>query len=118
MTKSPTRILGDVPEREECDIKISDADLLASPTSSTAKKRSRSPMKKMFGEHGWLGRSPDELEAVKLKSKKSSLGRKEKSSVMGKLRTKIGELVSTFTIIQISCTNYEDAGRESRFKSN
>jgi hypothetical protein len=56
-------------------------------------------MKKMFGEHGWLGRSPDELEAVKLKSKKSSLGRKEKSSVMGKLRTKIGELVSSVTII-------------------
>jgi hypothetical protein len=118
MTRSPTRILGDVPEREECDTKISDADLLANPTLSTPKKRSRSPMKKMFGEHGWLGRSPDELEAVKLKSKKSSLGRKEKSSVMGKLRTKIGELVSTFTIIQISCTNYEDAGRESRFKSN
>jgi hypothetical protein len=99
MPKSPTRILSDVPEREECDIKIIDADLLADPSPNSPKKRSRSPMKKIFGEHGLLGRSPDELEAVKLKSKKSSLGQKGTSSVMGKLRTRIGELVSPMTII-------------------
>jgi hypothetical protein len=52
-------------------------------------------MKKMFGEHGWLGRSPDEVQVGKLQSKKYSVGRKEKSSVIGKIRTKIEELVST-----------------------
>jgi hypothetical protein len=53
----------------------------------------------MFGEHGWLGRSPDELQVEKHSSKKSSAGQKEKSSVMGKLRSKIEELVSVVIII-------------------
>jgi hypothetical protein len=74
-------------------------DPFLSPTTSSPKKRSRSPMKKMFGEHGWLGRSPDEVQVGKLPSKKSSIGRKEKSSVMDKLRIKIEELVSTVAIV-------------------
>lgn len=98
-TRSPTRILADVSEHEEFDSNVNTADIISTPIPSTPKKRSRSPMKRMFGEHGWLGRSPDELEAVKLKTKKSSLGRKEKASVMGKLRTKLEELVSPTTII-------------------
>jgi hypothetical protein len=53
----------------------------------------------MFGEHGWLGRSPDESQAGKLSFKNSAPGRKEKTSVMGKLRTKIEELVSALTIM-------------------
>jgi hypothetical protein len=55
-------------------------------------------MKRMFGEHGWLGRSPDESQVGKHSSEKSSAGRKEKSSVMGKLRSKIEELVSVAII--------------------
>ena len=53
-------------------------------------------MKKMFGEHGWLGRTPEELEVGKTPPKKYSQGRKEKRSVMGKLRIKIEEFVSSF----------------------
>jgi len=94
--RSPQRVLADVSEREECETKISNADPVIDPNPSTPKKRSRSPMKKMFGEHGWLGRSPDELNAAKLKSKKPSSARKEKTSVMEKLRTKFEELVSSF----------------------
>ncbi|KAE9380467.1 hypothetical protein N431DRAFT_324272 [Stipitochalara longipes BDJ] len=92
IARSPTRVLADVSEREECEFKISNTGLVVDPTLSTPKRRSRSPMKKMFGENGWLGRSPDELDAVKLKSKKSSSARKEKSSVMEKLRNKFEEL--------------------------
>jgi hypothetical protein len=99
LTRSSTRILDDVPERDEFDNKINDADLFVGPDPNGLKKRSRSPMKKMFGEYGWLGRSPDELQAGKLSSKKSAPGRKEKTSVMGRLRTKIEELVSALTIM-------------------
>lgn len=99
LTRSPTKVLDDVSERDEYDGRISNADPFLSPTPSSPKKRSRSPMKKMFGEHGWLGRSPNEAQEGNLQSKKSSHGRKEKSSVMGKLRTKIEELVSTPSIL-------------------
>jgi hypothetical protein len=97
-------MLADVSEREEFDNKVVGADLLENLPPSPPKKRSRSPMKKMFGEHGWLGRSPDELDAVNIKSKKPSSGRKEKKSVMGKLKTKFEELVSPMIIIsEILC---------------
>jgi hypothetical protein len=51
-------------------------------------------MKKMFGENGWLGRSPDEAPQVKLRSKKSSYPQREKITMMGKLRIKLEEFVS------------------------
>jgi hypothetical protein len=98
-TRSPTRILDRVSEHAEYSSKLNETDLSGNQTPSPPKKRSRSPMKRMFGEHGWLGRSPDELQVGKHSSKKSSAGRKEKSSVMGKLRSKIEELVSVVIII-------------------
>ncbi len=97
--RSTTRILDRVSERAEYSSKLNEPDLSGIQTPSPPKKRSRSSMKRMFGEHGWLGRSPDELQAGKHSSKKSSAGRNEKSSVMGKLRSKIEELVSVVIII-------------------
>jgi hypothetical protein len=94
-TRSPTKVMGDVSEDDEYDDRIINADPFLSPTPSSPKRRSRSPMKKMFGENGWLGRSPNEAQEGNFQSKKSSHGRKEKSSVMGKLRTRIEEFVST-----------------------
>lgn len=90
-TRSPTRILDRVSEHAEYSSKLNEPDLSGNQTPSPPKK-SRSPMKIMFGEHGWLGRSPDELQGEKHSFNKSSAGRKEKSSVMGKLRSKIEEL--------------------------
>lgn len=49
--------------------------------------------KKMFGDHGWLGFSPEEnVIKEKLDNEKPSRTR-EKTSMMGKLRNKLGELV-------------------------
>lgn len=70
-------------------------------TPSPPKKRSRSPMKKMFGEHGWLGKSPDEVDDVKLQYQKASAPRKEKRSVIGKIRNKFDEIVSTCLLTQL-----------------
>jgi len=50
-------------------------------------------MKKMFGEHGWLGRTPNEIQDIK-HLKQSPLSGREKTSIMGKLMTKLGEFVS------------------------
>ncbi|RKF57271.1 hypothetical protein OnM2_075015 [Erysiphe neolycopersici] len=55
-------------------------------------KRSRSTTKKIFGENGWLGVSSDEILApLKRDSEKSSKLR-DKTSLMEKLRNKIGEI--------------------------
>lgn len=97
-TSSPTKTLGHVSEREELD-----TDLLSrasSPPLTPPKKRSRSPMKKMFGDHGWLGQSPDEKPEQRLKSKKSFAPRngeassQKKITMMGKLKNKLEEIVS------------------------
>lgn len=100
-TRSPTRILDRVLEHDDYSSKLNETDLSGNQTPSPPKKRSRSPMKRMFGEHGWLGRSPDKSQVGKQSSEKSSAGRKEKSSVMGKLRSKIEELVSVAIITAI-----------------
>lgn len=92
---SPTKALDDVFERDEA------AYQYPKTPSSRPKKRSRSPMKKMFGEHGWLGRTPDELEDVKHRVKAPSRkdepsgSPQKKSSMMGKLKSKFEEFVST-----------------------
>lgn len=57
-TRSPTKTLRDVVERDE----IERPEMVQAPR--TPKKRSRSPMKKMFGENGWLGRSPAEAPST------------------------------------------------------
>jgi hypothetical protein len=90
VTRSPPKTLGDVSEHDESCM----PEETQSPYLHTPKKRSRSPMKKMFGENGWLGRSPDEASQVKLRSKKPSYPQKEKITMMGKLRIKLEEFVS------------------------
>jgi hypothetical protein len=95
--RSSAKALDNVLECDEYDERY--ADPFTSHAQSSPQKRSRSPMKKMFGEHGWLGRSPDEVQIGKLPSKKSFLAQKEKGSVMEKLRTKIEEFVSTLPCV-------------------
>jgi len=99
LTHSPTKTLEEVSERDEFN--RSPLDLSLGSLPSRPKKRSRSPMKKMFGEHGWLGLSPDEVKEQKLESKKSSIACNEESSsqqkkttMFGKLKNKLGEIVS------------------------
>ncbi|KAI6714907.1 hypothetical protein JHW43_002561 [Diplocarpon mali] len=92
--KTPSETLHDVVERDEQD-DFFDQELplrfrSESPTKSP-QKRSRSPMKKMFGENGWLGRSPDEISEVKRQVKKAAAEQKDRPSMMGKLRSKLGE---------------------------
>lgn len=63
------------------------------------KKRSRSPMKKMFGQGGWLGNSPSEVNSFKMAAaKKAAVEKRQesstKTSVMGKIRNKLEEFVS------------------------
>ncbi|KAG4444426.1 hypothetical protein IFR05_000017 [Cadophora sp. M221] len=86
--KTPTKTLGDVAERDE----YREYDMFRQdPARSPPKKRSRSPMKKMFGENGWLGKSPDEIQDVKLQIKRAAAMQKDKPTMMGKLRNKLGE---------------------------
>ncbi|KAK0109793.1 hypothetical protein ONS95_002467 [Cadophora gregata] len=86
--KTPVKALDDVAERDE----NRESDMFREiPTPRHPKKRSRSPMKKMFGENGWLGKSPDEIQDVKLQVKKAATMQKDKPTMMGKLRNKLGE---------------------------
>jgi hypothetical protein len=81
--RSPTKTLRDVVERDEVQ-----PEIVRTPSP---KKRSRSPMKKMFGENGWLGRSPAEAPET---TDNVVIDRKEKRTMMGKLRNKLGEIVN------------------------
>lgn len=100
MSQSPTKTLYDVTEKEE-----SDSSFLGYPLESP-KKRSRSPMKKMFGEKGWLSQSPNENPNQYARgnnfnfSRKdgSSHGHQKKKSMMGKIKTKLEEFVSRFSL--------------------
>lgn len=89
LTGSPTKGLGDVCEGDEFDAALSRQS--ASPPPTPPKKRSRSPMKKMFGEHGWLGQSPND-ETEQILRPKNSPSRK-KNTMMGKLKNKLEEIV-------------------------
>ncbi|RDL37355.1 uncharacterized protein BP5553_04788 [Venustampulla echinocandica] len=95
-TISPPKPLDDVFETDEIDARRVAAAM--SPLVDPIPKRSRSPMKKMFGDHGWLGQSPDELKEVKVRTKKSSLDRRDdsinrqkKPGMMGRLKNKFEE---------------------------
>ena len=100
-TRSPTKTLDDVYERDEYNDGIP-SRISKNPPSSPPKKRSRSPMKKMFGAHGWLGQSPDEKPDPKLQSKKSFVthmeftNRPKKIGMMEKLKNKFEEIVSKY----------------------
>jgi hypothetical protein len=97
LTGSPTKTLYDVSEKDEHESAIHGYPL------SSPKKRSRSPMKKMFGEYGWLGQSPDEKPEQYARNKKSSSFRhdnpihrhQKKTSIIGKLKSKFEEFVCT-----------------------
>ncbi|CZR52017.1 uncharacterized protein PAC_01894 [Phialocephala subalpina] len=89
---SPTKGLGNVVERDEAE-----ADIPKTPGSP--KKRSRSPMKKMFGENGWLGRSPLETQGTARQAQKASAqvqktsnNSKEKKGLVDKLRAKLADI--------------------------
>ncbi|KAJ8063200.1 hypothetical protein OCU04_008437 [Sclerotinia nivalis] len=89
MTRSPAKNLIGVTEQDEP--KFESPDLL--PTSP--KKRSRSPMKKMFGEHGWLGSSPNEVIPSVLSSKSAQkIDKPRKPGMMEKIKNKIEGFVS------------------------
>lgn len=96
LTKPPTKALDDVFERNE------PREQYPNPPMSPPQKRSRSPMKKMFGERGWLGRSPDELEEVRRRAKNASISRQgsstgspqKKTSMYGKLKNKLDQFVN------------------------
>ena len=107
-TRPPTKGLTDVTEEVEYDSTgqlpghyspYIDSPLIDSP--AVPPKRSRSPMKKMFGEKGWLGLSPDEKIGQNLKHNKSFLPSRDepvhgqkKTSMMSKIKNKFEEIVS------------------------
>jgi len=94
LTRSPTKTLDSVSERSERD---SESIVFKEYIPPSPKKRSRSPMKKMFGDRGWLGQSPDEKPGQNLHSRKNSRqGEPKKSTIMGKLMNKLEELVGSF----------------------
>ncbi|KAI9650880.1 hypothetical protein NHQ30_000915 [Ciborinia camelliae] len=112
MTRSPTKNLVDVAEQDEPNFES--PDLPISP-----KKRSRSPMKKMFGEHGWLGSSPNEILPT-LQSSKSvqKIDKPKKPGMMEKIKNKIegftekADLKSDknrISVLSISINPYEQA---------
>lgn len=67
--------------------------------SDTTPVRARSPMKKMFGEHGWLGNSPSEINEHKFRAHNLAEAAKQsgtriKTTMMGKLKIKLEEMAS------------------------
>ena len=112
MTRSPTKVLDDVYERDEYDEPLPNRSS-KTPPSSPPKKRSRSPMKKMFGENGWLGQSPDEKPNPKLRPKKPFVthmdfaNRPKKIGMMEKLKNKFEEIVSGYRKVHLVDTNLD-----------
>lgn len=89
MTRFPTKNLVDVTENDAPD--FHGQDLL--PISP--KKRSRSPMKRMFGEHGWLGSSANEALPSVLNAKSTQKAdRPKKPGMMEKIKNRIEGFVS------------------------
>jgi len=90
-------MLGNVFEQDELDVAQSVRS--SSPPPVPPKKRARSPMKKMFGEKGWLGQSPNEKPQQKVQSKKlfaqssGSLNGRKKITMIGKIKSKLEEIV-------------------------
>ncbi|KAF5870397.1 uncharacterized protein Bfra_009783 [Botrytis fragariae] len=113
MTRSPTKNLVDVAEKDEPD--FHGQDLL--PISP--KKRSRSPMKKMFGEHGWLGSSQNEVQPSVLCSKSTQkVDRPKKPGMMEKIKNKLEGFAekadmkldkNRISVLSISINPYEQA---------
>ncbi|RFU31418.1 hypothetical protein B7463_g4953, partial [Scytalidium lignicola] len=94
---SITKELEDLAEHDEPE-SITDFSPILSWPPTPPPRRSRSPMKKMFGEHGWLGYTPDVKDDQKMTNSSSNLRRKDLSSVhrkttmIEKLRNKLEEI--------------------------
>lgn len=89
-TPSPTKLSpsGKVSPTKLDDIKEDQpTEVILSPT-----KRSRSPVKQLFGEHGWLGKSTSMKELPSEQYRKSGI-----KHWGGKLKQRVGEMVSTFS---------------------
>ncbi|TQS37568.1 hypothetical protein Golomagni_01952 [Golovinomyces magnicellulatus] len=104
LPRSPTITLEDVLELNESNYR----------TQSTKLKRSRSTTKKMFGEKGWLGISPDEaLKSGKLESERYSRLR-EKTSMIERLRNKLGELAEKADLNSIPSSRMQRESRQGK----
>ncbi|KAF7861990.1 hypothetical protein EAF04_007870 [Stromatinia cepivora] len=113
MTRSPAKNLIGVTEQDEPNFESPDL-LPISP-----KKRSRSPMKKMFGEHGWLGSSPNEVIPSVLSSKSAQkMDKPRKPGMMEKIKNKIEGFTekadmkndkNRISVLSISINPYEQA---------
>ncbi|PQE15295.1 DDHD domain protein [Rutstroemia sp. NJR-2017a BVV2] len=115
MTRSPSKTLVDVFEQDET---ATESPVLP-PVSP--KKRSRSPMKKMFGEHGWLGSSPNEIMLPQIQATRSArkLEKPRKAGMMEKIKSKIEELTekadarntdkNKVSVLSISISPFEQA---------
>ncbi|KAK8904172.1 hypothetical protein QC760_007603 [Botrytis cinerea] len=113
MTRSPIKNLVDVAENDEPD--FHGQDLL--PISP--KKRSRSPMKRMFGEHGWLGSSANEALPSVLNAKSTQKAdRPKKPGMMEKIKNRIEGFAekadmkfdkNRISVLSISINPYEQA---------
>ncbi|EDN93714.1 hypothetical protein SS1G_09581 [Sclerotinia sclerotiorum 1980 UF-70] len=114
MTRSPAKNLIGVTEQDETNSESPDL-LPMSP-----KKRSRSPMKKMFGEHGWLGSSPNEVIPSILSSKSATqkMDKPRKPGMMEKIKNKIEGFTekadmkndkNRISVLSISINPYEQA---------
>lgn len=96
MTRSPPKNLVDVAEQDEPILESPDIPI-------SPKKRSRSPMKKMFGEHGWLGSSPNEIIPALQNSKSAQkMDKPKKPGMMEKIKNKIEGFVSVYSVCNIS----------------
>jgi hypothetical protein len=87
-TKSPTKTLEDVNEYDELERRPRHI------SPPTVRKRARSPMKKMFGDHGWLGKSPSEAQQAQFRVRKESIS--QRPSMLGRLKSKFEEFVRAF----------------------
>ncbi|KAI9744919.1 MAG: hypothetical protein M1818_001845 [Claussenomyces sp. TS43310] len=85
LSRSPNKQIDEVPEKEEVDshngIRGRSETIADSSPPTERRHRTRSPMKKMFGEKGWLGTTTD-LNEHKAK----------KLGMMAAIKTRIGEL--------------------------
>jgi hypothetical protein len=94
-----------VSEREEFDITPSKE--ISSTPPTPPKNRSRSPMKKMFGQGGWLGESPDEVLEHNLRPKKfnarsnATSPNRKKTTMIGKIKNKLEEIVSSQGFLRV-----------------
>jgi len=62
-------------------------------------KRQRSPMKKMFGENGWLGRSTSMKELPSDQYRKTGL-----KHWGGKIKQRVEDLVTSLQVLRLPCT--------------